>query len=445
MSRRVLGVLVAAALTFTASAAAAAPCPATDLTTAVGGVAWTRLDTLLLAGDSWSEPPQGSGLTPAAWATLRDEAVTYVRGCDFPTDYPESESLAFMRVFQDSATRVLDAVRDYQRENNVTIPILGSALGLPTGPAPQPLQLGLSQVVAAGEPGFLGGLSVTPGIRSEGHFQRHATVVANALIMNAPGAMGVAGDPKFASGELHFAYSSARTVWDFAAEVIERGATTDAEFDRRAWNAARLIVSELKAASAAGVADMVAVHQAVETARRLYAASTRAYLTDTFIRPEAERNHVNQWSLSVVLRGSPHPEFLPEIPDKYSAQLNVSGTYRAVGKDKSLSLDGNASAAFSKDPVTGVDKDTLLVDASGGLALILPSAAGPTRLTARGLFRYALRDTMTGEKEVSGGVAISLLVPIGGDIGISATYAWRYLNGVGDAATSSISIAKTIE
>jgi hypothetical protein len=436
--------IAGALLLWMARPAIAAPCSPEVLQSMAPGSALTRLQVLLAAGESFDEPPAQTAVADQAvtWPAIRDEAIAAVSACDLPTAYPSVPSLSWFVAFQAYATRTLDAVEQFTREHNVTTPILGTAVGLPSVPAPQPLEVGLSQVVAGGQPGFMVSLAATPGIRSEGYLARHLVVASSALVMAQPDASG-RNEARFASGELAMSFTTQRTVYDWAAEVAEAQDVTDRAFDEHAWNAARILVIELRTRLGAGVVPRDAVAAAHTAAVTAFRDATRSYLEERFVRPELEAPQRGHWGAGLRLRASPEPDFVPEIPDEYAASVETWGDAHLVGTSSELSATGRASAAYSANPTSGADEDTILIDAAGGLSMLLRGPSGATRLSVLGLFRWAPRD-VGDDTELSAGVTGLVQVPIGHDVALAGTVTWRARLGQRDETTTSLTLAKAL-
>jgi len=439
---RIIGAAASAILLLASRGAIAAPCAPTVITSQAPGATQTRLQILLAAGESFDKSPDPE-VPDATWVQVRDEAIGSVAACDFPVAYPQSPALPYAFAFQSYAARTLDAVDAFMREHNETTPILVTAIGLPSVPAPQPVQVGLSQIVAAGQPGLMVSFAATPGIRSESHLGRHVVAAASGLVMNQPDETGTTNETKFASGEVTASYTSTRTVYDWAAEVDEAQIITDRVFDEHAWNAARLLVTELKTRLAAGAAPRDALVAAQGMAVRVYQDATRSYLQEHFAKPEIERPRDDYWGVGLRLRASPEPQFVPELPDKYAASVEAWGELHLAGSTSSVSATGHASAGYSARPTSGADGDTLLVDVAGGLSVLLRSATGPTRLSVLGLFRWAPRE-VAGDPELSAGATGLVQVPIGGDVALAGTLTWRARTGQSNETTTSITLAKAL-
>ncbi|QRN98824.1 hypothetical protein JRI60_07280 [Archangium violaceum] len=465
------------------------------------------LGTALMAGQQWDTPPEGVALEN--WPALRAEALTRLQQvlatCNADKPLTPPTGTAFHGIYERYRPTLTETLERYVASNQLSSPVFSQVLGAVGGiPAPQRLQVGLSQIVSAGQPGLAGNIAGALSPHSEHFIPRHTSLTGSLLVIQPVRAADSTeptelGQPQFASAETMLAFSSRRTAYDWSIEVSNRmqeiikkseqqGLFATQQFLRRIQAslelrqpAERLNQQEEKARLDAAPSEAreqlrteidqarklreqenlrAALEEASEAARRFYLETMETYFTRTFIQPELDREKY-PFHLDVALRVrvTPRPDFVPELPDLFSTGLEVAGDGALLGgRDSSQLLynfrvltSGSAYPTRVCSRFSGCDAQaSLLLDAAAGLGVTLPSRDMPSDTVFRvaGLLRWApFRDiSINGQMvdELSGGFSASLEVPVAPTLSLLGSYTMRWVKGGSAVATSGITIAKTL-
>jgi hypothetical protein len=438
---------------------AAEACP--DIVSGFSGGQLSLLEIAVAAAKNWGAPPEGSSVAPAQWPTLRDQALSALDvfvGCDVSA-MPQQPAALYAAALLDYQPDIAEVAARYATKHGLTIPFFASLIGPSASvPAPQPFQVGLSQVVSAGQPGMQAVLGGAPGAKSDSKLWRHTMVHGSALIIQTPststGERVSLGDPQFASGQLDVSYTSRRTLYDWSSETADQVVDIGQQLDRHALNAATRGLQTYAGEVKAGLARTTALADGVREMASVYRAAASAYFEDVLIRKELERDHDSHWDLGLRGRISPRPDFVPELPDLVSFGV-VGGGELALGSPTAthFALSTHGLLALSMFPTTiyrRIDKGDRDGDLSGlfdyslDMALLVPgalAAAGRTRVACSGLLRYAFR-TVSGQPEISAGANATIEVPLSGTIALAGTYTMRWINERGVESISALTIAK---
>jgi hypothetical protein len=414
----------------------------------------SRLEVAVAAGLRWDEQPAD---WPAAqdWARLRDRTIDELAMC---TVIPEAlDDAAFGTAARSAWKPFEETVKEAIAEAQPTSPVLTPILGSGGAPDPHFLQVGLSQVVTAGQPGFSGTVS--------GHFDQaqRASLLATALVIQPTHptdsmAIGPA-EPKLASFDAGFVWTTRPNVHTFL-DWLSRDRRRSTAFAARSWAATLLMVSTLKADLLATPGNRhAAVTHAVMIAGESYRDSTRAYIVENYVKVEEGRNRANYFDITVRLRATRDATFLPELPDLLAATAAASGAFGTSARPDRIAVGLTSTAALSASALPTEDFATWdgseigstlggVGDLAIGAMMALPTGVDrpPTRVTASGIGRASWHDGANEDKwTLSAGGQMALNVPIGSGIELVGTYVLRYIQSFGWASTSGFTVSKSID
>jgi hypothetical protein len=452
--------------------AAPHPCPAVEI---VGSWApaepMSKLEVLMAAAAAWDTAPEAlDEAKRAGWPTLRDRALTELGECTGLADAPADEKAVFgrqLRAMWKSAgweQTKIGATRAIRPSDPMLAPVLDPTGGVP---APQRLQLGLSQVISGGQPGMMASAMGALAPTSRSSLWSHLSVASSVLVLQAPAApdamMGsdALPEPTFGAIDVAFLYSSKPTIYDWTNALTRESqlAAEEDQFAIDAWNITDQLLETLSAGLRAPAVDRASLlKEVVVGAGQSYFDSTGATLEavvgDTLAR--LTRPVHKDWA--VRLRVSPDATYVPELPDLMSLAFAWSGE---AGQERKLedtywrlswSVDGDLSA-FPTAQYTTIDWGAFtdsfggVVNASIGGVACFPVAnqASPTRLEAAAVARWSKhRNDDEDSGLYSGGGHISLVVPVAAGISLVGTYTFRYEEGSRWITTTSFTFAKSV-
>jgi hypothetical protein len=460
-----------------------------------GGPGAGPLDLLLVEGD-------GKGIAAAR------ETVDRVLDACAGASPVRPEGWVFMRLYEPYRPTLRATVEAFFHDQTTSSPIFSSVLGGGGVPVPQRAQIGLAQVVTAGQPGLLASVAGKVWPTDPSEWKRHLTVAGSIFVVQPtiPDPGKTFPDPQFGALDLLAGYDSHRTTYDWSAEFAdsviddltiyeEPGYLSSVTLlqlyrDRRKEIAAaadaqaQAIHAKYDPASAAtadagrraqlvaerdaelaslraniGTLLNAALAQAAVTARRQYGDAVTLHFRRKYIEPEIERERNDRYfTLSVRFRYSDDARFVPELPDLLSAGLDATGHAAFVGTDTTLGVQGEVHGAYSRDPTalcptrgapTCRAQDAALAEANGGLAFTTGAGGGHTVLNAGGTFRYRFGDRIVtatdgAKRDYSGGVLISLQVPLTAGVAVIGTYSTRWYSWTDKVTTSSLTISKSL-
>lgn len=443
-----------AALALLLALPAAAECDATPLVTNDPTLArsWSVLELLGRASsdvpdEKWLEQDPGTttlGATPEArWKAATTRALAkvdpLVRGCT-PAELDALEPILFARVFV--VPTPVEALKQYALEHPPSSALVASvATTQGAFPAPVPLQLGLSQVVTKGQPGFAPSLAGSPAAKSPSAFLRHLSIAGGALIVTP-----TTQAPELASFDVSAAWSNTPSPDDWLREV-------NAQQDQDAEGIAGL--------ARAAVVDLFRNYKGTSTApneaafRAALAASTRWFTSrvndryvDRHVVPLERANLAWAGAVAMRVRGTPNATFVPELPDLLSAGVEATGRLQFLrGGVGSLAVQGSASAAYSGWSTrrfaswSAIDASAhgARFDLSLGLSSTLTTGvlgAPAPRLTAQFVARGLLGASPDGNLGFNG----QLEVPVSANVSLLGSVLVR-CNSLGCIQTSGLTLA----
>lgn len=460
------------------------------------------LGTLLEAGQQGDSPSD---------TALRSEAISRLQqllaSCNPNKELKPPTGTAFHAIYEKYRPTLRSTLEQYVAAHQLSSPVFSQVLGAVGGiPAPQRLQVGLSQVVSAGQPGLSGNVAGALSPNNDTFFWRHTALTGTMLVIQPVSSASTTGaaaikleQPQFASLETMLAFSNQRTAYDWSVEVSQKLGDIVAKSEQTGLFATQQFLrhiqsnldlhqpaekqkrqeedAQLAAASAEARPQLqkdiqqvralreqqmfqAALEDASEAARRFYREGMEDYFTRTFIQPEQNREkHPFHLDGALRLRVTPRPDFVPELPDMLSLGLDVMGDGALLGSRDSSQLlynfrlltSGSAYPTSACSRFEGCAAQTsLLFDAAAGLGVTLPARDLPsdTIFRAAALLRWAPFRSVSIDgqevKELSGGFTASLEVPVTPTLSLLGTYTMRWMKGSKPVATSGITIAKTL-
>lgn len=340
---------------------------------------------------------------------------------------------------------VIGMIDAYQADNGVKVSsaalveLLGSPGGVPT---PQPLQIALTQVTTAGQPGFVGTLGSAPWARNNSALVRHLTFSGSTLIVSPSQPSGGGSvEPTFASGEFVVATALPNRAYDWLRGRAKQQPVIEARFRELVLSAEQDLVYLYKLRPA-DVAKETAFTGALSSASATLLAHSVEYFGEALVRPEDEKVPT---AGTFYARGryTPDATWVPELPDLLSAGLGAA-YYTAFSKtqDKiggafhaSLSLsysDYSTTPTADGTPVLRTadfpaSHPAVLGDVWTSLDVLAPTTpAGRPYLTASATLRFASRELAEGIPELSFGAKGALTVPVSPGIAIQAAFLSRW-------------------
>lgn len=460
---------------------------------------WSAMDVLLIS-DDLSNPPddfiaqdlvggQPEHL-PDRWNAVVDAALqefdAVARQCT-PTDLV---SLSGANIHSDvfvPATPV-EALSEYSSRHGVSSNQLSAVLSAPGGvPSPQALQLSMSQITSAGQPGIVPVVAGNPLRRSDSSFLRHWSINASGVVLQPTS--GISTQTTVSSISVWSGVVLEDSAYDWYRLIGDKLGIDEAQYDERRASALRTLLAAYRASAENYVfksstplpplsqvpdsdrADALRAarnifEQAHSVTQSFFHASTAAYLQDHYIAP-VEGRAPKRMSLSLVGRLSPEPSFVQELPDLLNVAVAWQGKFQFKPDSQSTSaaIEFDAAAAYSAYPTTSPDvsveacddftcdnpNPAVLVDLSVGFHAALPSpvssSIGRTRVDAAVLGRGASRSGSVAGLDASGGCAIAMEIPVTDSLAIAGTYVGRAVQDGSDwtwIGTTGVSLAAVL-
>lgn len=402
----------------------------------------------------------------ARWVGVRDSAIrafdAYVRGgvaCDLLT-----VSGARIEAVRLEPATAHEAARRAAGTVDSSIGVLPAVLAAPTGaPSPRGFELGMTQVVSAGQPGLsaTGAGALAPEARDP--FLRHSSLAVSTLLLQPVGTDGDLRDPQLASSEVVLSSTTRRTAYDWFFEVAESAEATETRIEDLQRTALDTLVAEYRAQSVpSDASDAFRLERllvALRAAGDQFHRRTEDHYYETFVRPELTPDRY-ELGLSVRVRLSPYLRYLPELPDRFAAAL-VGNTALRIGNGRADELyghfTGRLDAALSMWPRTLTSsilrddpRPSFLLNFAAGGDLVFPAFASGqagARLSANFLLRYAVdRQDSMGRDDFSMGGSFVLTLPVTESVALAGTYSFRCFMQQDFAciSTASFSFAATV-
>ncbi|WP_375767268.1 hypothetical protein NR798_37140 [Archangium gephyra] len=486
-------------LTLLAASGAAHAQSACDPTPLLDGVP-SHLRVLLSAGasDAPLKKADGKELTEAERDAARDAALealdTLLSTCDWRAELvpppgvglvsPYAQTIPFERTLR-------DALSGFETAS----PILSQVLNAPgTGiPLPQRIQLGLSQVTTAGQPGLsFGGAGVIDPTSPHAFF-RHSNLAISVLAIQPVGtgsgtdASTLPSSPELASAEIAFTHRGEETAYDWMARLADAsGHIAMVKEENRSgyfatqnllatYGSARDVFEAANEATAPEARARLwkdterrnALVAAAEIALQIYRSRLKDFLQAGAVA-DAVRRATNPVSFhwAVRFRTTPGLRFIPEVPDARSLSLEgvIEGAFGAQPRSRRAPIRYNLGGALSgsaipRDPCVQSPRPGecsfanslgVVLDLAGGVTFDVPLSglAAPSSIRVNGLFRWTpYRNSIVasiGEPELSYGANASLAVPVSEGLFIVGTYTYRWIQGVGPLSTTGFTITKEL-
>jgi hypothetical protein len=430
--------------------------------------AWNVLEILLAPRADWYQPPNGwhdhdplwqegnEKQSADRWREVVDVALDYFDRCASQTAVPEAFPVGHLFTpadLDEELKRYVSAGGEPVTEtkiavsaDRVSLAISSEVLASPSGtPAAEPVQIGLSQVVSAGQPGLMPSIAVNPSPKDRHETMRHWLIQANGLIIEPVGSGGKPETPIAASFDVAATLNNRRSAYDWHSWVASQVEWTTREY--RSFGAAavrRLIETYGGQDHADRLKRISAFQNAALGARQAFTDASIHWIDNQFVKNALkEQNFL--WGFAIRARVSPNATYLPDVPDLASAGLRAWLEGRWAVKDWRIGLTGSVAASASGYPTekfktfaTGSGDWNVLADwaLGGAFAYLSKSLMGNSRLTVQHIGRVSGREGTRGRHEVSLGFSAGLEIPVSETISLAGSYRMLCLGDASFKCTS---------